>query len=1539
MGSSVYDATKGFAEHEVDITGLVAKTFYWVYCYSLDDEIPSFNTVTSSQMLATERSVRTLDTTPPSFGTFACAETPLTEDSITVTLSMNEAGRAYCKVVNRGFDVPTPNAVIAEGFYADVSTTSDFTITVNQITTGLGATGMEPLNRKWDYDVYCWAQDAEGYPYYGPNGMAASQACPNNYVTTLDLTNPNLRFIMAESISNSQIIITLQVPSLPFNECNATPLTMGKSEEGEHGCGNFCGGTGRCDRNKNIPQQITVLRYGVQPGQAISRTCFEGCSASEMSGKHFSEEFVKAAAGFANPEGVAKALIYGGLHVSGAVPDWDVDYVCKRTFDMIVMKCPRGYFKCTKAFDSQYFTLNNPKCKAAWDNLGVTSSKGDYVCSVVDWSNFRHCDSRQVLYCSHAPDCEMGPVSDTANASGAMARRRALLLLSFLLGWHAWSFALHTKAPPARVALCSAGSEEPPASVRAASLNLAKNLVGSGILSLPAGVAAFSSSSRALPLALAVLALCATLSAYTFYVIGKVCQQTETSTFGAAWEKSLKSGKWIPQCICIFECLGGAVVYAMVLGDVFSGLLQSAPVPALLASRSTVILVISAVLFPLCCLRSFAQLAKFSLLGTLATTYVVIFVVKRFLDGSYAAGGAFYTGAKAATGAASFHSMLNPQVLVLVALLSTAFLVHFNAPQFFSELPPAKVSSESEGRQKLRDFSRMSLIGFGIASVQYALVMCFGFLTFGKDAAGNLLLNYSNLDPWAAGARVAVGVSMLFGYPMQFAGFRDGILEMMKVKSLPKVRHRLVTAAMLSLAVGVALVFRDLGLVQAVEGALLAAFLVFLAGPLMALRLPMGRSKGAKLGFAGLVTLGLAFMCLSVWCAAWATDPGLTSANYQTPGGGRGTLIKAQAANCQDVDDIDDGAADGVTSQAEYDSSDNWKYNQDFDIIISGLAEETDYPYIYCYAEDDARLQDEPDGLGTTPNVMIFDDVVPGLHTSRTLAGPDNVHTIWASTGTVQTLDESPPEFTTLAIKDPSDFNDRLVVTFALNEAGTAYCRATRSDSGETDLRINRILSANYYATVAAASIQGTITIDKLESSDTQSLYEASQYDVYCWAMDSAVNTQGLPRPNYMTQDYVNTPVGTTLAHAQTSPSGGKTTYVWVKDLTPPAMIFVSSEALSEDTVQITLQLNEPGTVWCMPTLPTADATYVDSADITSGNFKDKITGASSPVTFVQYVPQAYTNVDLEVDKVVRRDCAALRDMCAAFLARESLYNIFCFASDDWDFEATGAAQQSINFQSGNVGPPNEARDRRREVGQVITLDLTPPTIQINGVSTTEDTITVNLELSETGTAWCQAVRHGFNAREPQRLVDVPTILEILDSNFTTEYYHYSPTTVPVDVVILGYDRPRNYDPTYMTPLQLGTYYDVYCYADDDLCQGCKVTNGVSFSYVSTSANQLKVRTLDLTPPQMRFIAAESIAHDQIIITLQVDEGAKVWCAAWATDPVLTATAQARPPVSADSVGRAGEWLGGGCGVGWGGWGGVVGGWGVRGGEVSWESS
>lgn len=51
-----------------------------------------------------------------------------------------------------------------------------------------------------------------------------------------------------------------------------------------------------------------------------------------------------------------------------------------------------------------------------------------------------------------------------------------------------------------------------------------------------------------------------------------------------------------------------------------------------------------------------------------------------------------------------------------------------------------------------------------------------------------------------------------------------------------------------------------------------------------------------------------------------------------------------------------------------------------------------------------------------------------------------------------------------LQIADPTAADTNIRVTFELNEAGTAYCRATRHDSGETagDMPIARIISANW---------------------------------------------------------------------------------------------------------------------------------------------------------------------------------------------------------------------------------------------------------------------------------------------------------------------------------------------------------------------------------------------------------------------------------------------------------------------------------------------
>ena len=55
---------------------------------------------------------------------------------------------------------------------------------------------------------------------------------------------------------------------------------------------------------------------------------------------------------------------------------------------------------------------------------------------------------------------------------------------------------------------------------------------------------------------------------------------------------------------------------------------------------------------------------------------------------------------------------------------------------------------------------------------------------------------------------------------------------------------------------------------------------------------------------------------------------------------------------------------------------------------------------------------------------------------------------------------------------DPTAANNKLIVTFTLNEPGTTYCRVTRTSSGETsaDMPINRILTADWSSIVTPGS-------------------------------------------------------------------------------------------------------------------------------------------------------------------------------------------------------------------------------------------------------------------------------------------------------------------------------------------------------------------------------------------------------------------------------------------------------------------------------------
>lgn len=113
-------------------------------------------------------------------------------------------------------------------------------------------------------------------------------------------------------------------------------------------------------------------------------------------------------------------------------------------------------------------------------------------------------------------------------------------------------------------------------------------------------------------------------------------------------------------------------------------------------------------------------------------------------------------------------SFFSPSSLVLVSILSTGYIAHYNAPKYYHELR----------RATPQRFDWVVRWSFGLSAVVYACIASLGFLTFGSNCAGFILNNYSIHDPLATISRFGIAFSLISAYPLLFLGGRDGILQL-----------------------------------------------------------------------------------------------------------------------------------------------------------------------------------------------------------------------------------------------------------------------------------------------------------------------------------------------------------------------------------------------------------------------------------------------------------------------------------------------------------------------------------------------------------------------------------------------------------------------------------------------------------------------------------------------------------------------------------------------------------------------------------------
>ena len=367
------------------------------------------------------------------------------------------------------------------------------------------------------------------------------------------------------------------------------------------------------------------------------------------------------------------------------------------------------------------------------------------------------------------------------------------------------------------------------ASVVSSIFNLAKSVVGIGVLSLPGGVAFLSDCPITLVPACLIGILMGTLAAYCFSSIGRACDVHQSKSFQDVWAKSVNARTaWMVSAGITAKCLMASLACSIIIGDTFTALAETFGFSSFFRDRKHVIVLLtSTILLPLCSLENLSALAPFSILGMGGILYTAFFMTLRYAQGSYSESGQYFADVVLKPSFNKIPLNWNNRVFVLLSMLSTSFIAHYNAPKFYSELE----------RPDIVKFNKIVAAGFGLSILFNLYIMCVGYLTFGGNSLGFVLNNYSGQDTLATYARVAIGAAILTGYPFTFSALREGLMDLMNIsEDKRKKTLRPLTIVLLSLITIMALLLKDVGFVVSLSGSLFGCSLMFIVPAIMTIQ-------------------------------------------------------------------------------------------------------------------------------------------------------------------------------------------------------------------------------------------------------------------------------------------------------------------------------------------------------------------------------------------------------------------------------------------------------------------------------------------------------------------------------------------------------------------------------------------------------------------------------------------------------------------------------------------------------------------------------
>jgi len=295
------------------------------------------------------------------------------------------------------------------------------------------------------------------------------------------------------------------------------------------------------------------------------------------------------------------------------------------------------------------------------------------------------------------------------------------------------------------------------ASIFSEIINISKNLLGAGVLSMSGGIAMYANDPWAVLNGSFWIVVQAAIFGYFCVLIAKVCRLTESSTIRQCWEATM--GERFAVAIVVVIGLNpcqGTLAYSAILSQTFRSLCMTVGIN--LTYLQSLLIVTVGALLPLCLMKNIHALAPFSVLGTASVLLTAFAMIYRAVDGSYQPGGQYYDDLipKFQPSFGDYYEPWSPRVMPLICMIFEAYVMHYNSPRFYMEL----------NNRSIPRFSKCVGGAFGLSALIYVGIAGAGYLTFGGNSDSYILNNYSPQDPLATACRLLVGISVLTIYPI-----------------------------------------------------------------------------------------------------------------------------------------------------------------------------------------------------------------------------------------------------------------------------------------------------------------------------------------------------------------------------------------------------------------------------------------------------------------------------------------------------------------------------------------------------------------------------------------------------------------------------------------------------------------------------------------------------------------------------------------------------------------------------------------------------